>query len=69
MLSNAPKGLLKASMKALNLRDPEAFEVERLTICKVNCPKRRFCPLCHCLLTAKVSVKEEKCPKNLWQSL
>lgn len=69
MLSNAPKGLLKASMTKLGIRDQEAFEVQRLTTCKINCPKHRFCPECHCLLTAKVAVKEESCPKGLWQSL
>jgi hypothetical protein len=69
MISNAPKGLVLSAMNALGLRDSEAFEVQRLAICKQCSPKKKLCPECGCVKKAKVTIKEESCPLNLWQSV
>jgi hypothetical protein len=77
-ISNIIEGFSKHLLNEFGLAEAPEFAKGRLNICN-GCDKRvpnpfndeekekKWCGGCGCFIPAKVLVKNEKCPKELWQ--
>ncbi len=77
-LNNIVKGWSKHLLNEFGFTEPPEYAVKRLEQCSkcefaVSNPfndsekDKSFCGVCKCYNPAKVLVKNEKCPKELWQ--
>lgn len=66
-IKNLPKGFWEWATQTVGIKTMEPYQDERLKKCYECSNGAEVCPVCNCILLFKTKVKEETCPKGLWQ--